>query len=213
MSAQQDPIVVVGGFGSSPRTYRGVAAYLSRGGYREVAVAPIARYEWFAGSRGGWRPLAARLAETVDRALRETGAQRVRIVAHSAGGLVSRLYLGDRPYRGLPPFHGHERVRLLLTLGTPHSGRVAPEIEELYPGAYCAPEVRYVSVASTAYRGNPWGWPWQMFTAHSYRRFRGDPRGVGDGVVPLSVAVLEGSEAVVLEEGWHGPIPLLPPVV
>jgi len=61
---------------------------------------------------------AAELAEAIRQVCRYTGAKEVRIVAHSAGGLVARVYLQNAlpgvPYRG--------DVDRLITIGTPHLG-------------------------------------------------------------------------------------------
>ena len=61
---------------------------------------------------------AAELAETIRQVCQWTGAKKVRIVAHSAGGLVVRVYLQNAlpgvPYRG--------DVDRLITVATPHLG-------------------------------------------------------------------------------------------
>lgn len=61
---------------------------------------------------------AAELAATIRQVCQYTGAKQVRIVAHSAGGLVARVYLQNAlpgvPYRG--------DVDRLITIGTPHLG-------------------------------------------------------------------------------------------
>jgi pimeloyl-ACP methyl ester carboxylesterase len=61
---------------------------------------------------------ALELAESIRAVCKLTGAERVRLVAHSAGGLVARVYLQDalpgRPYRG--------DVSRLITIGCPHLG-------------------------------------------------------------------------------------------
>jgi triacylglycerol lipase len=49
----------------------------------------------------------------VEELCRETGTERVVIVAHSMGGLATRAYLRD---------HGAARVAKVVTLGTPHHG-------------------------------------------------------------------------------------------
>jgi triacylglycerol esterase/lipase EstA (alpha/beta hydrolase family) len=77
---------------------------------------------------------ADQLAAKVDAILCATGAPGVAIVGHSMGGLVARDYL--RRY-------GASRVRLLMTLGTPHHGSVHGW---LFPGA-CLAQLR---------PGNPW---------------------------------------------------------
>ena len=108
---------------------------------------------------------AAELAEAIRQVCRYTGAQKVRIVAHSAGGLVARVYLQNAlpgvPYRG--------DVDRLLTIGTPHLGSAlashwgdflgtratslqpdAPLIRDLN-GAFDLPEdVRFASIVVRA---------------------------------------------------------------
>lgn len=49
----------------------------------------------------------------IEQLCRETGCEKVVVVAHSMGGLASRAYLRD---------HGSRRIAKLITLGTPHHG-------------------------------------------------------------------------------------------
>ena len=51
--------------------------------------------------------------EAVERICKETGCDKIVIVAHSMGGLAARAYLRD---------HGSARIAELITLGTPHHG-------------------------------------------------------------------------------------------
>lgn len=66
---------------------------------------------------------ALELAEAVKQLRRFTGAEKVRLVAHSAGGLVARTYLQSAlpgvPYRG--------DVDRLITIATPHLGSALAE--------------------------------------------------------------------------------------
>ncbi len=61
----------------------------------------------------GLDQLTARLSERVDALLAETGAEKVVLVTHSMGGLVSRAYLQQQ---------GVARVAGLVTLAAPHHG-------------------------------------------------------------------------------------------
>jgi len=61
---------------------------------------------------------AAELAEAVKQVCRFTGARKVRIVGHSAGGLVARVYLQS----ALPGVAYRHDVDRLITLNTPHLG-------------------------------------------------------------------------------------------
>ncbi|HSD61875.1 MAG TPA: alpha/beta fold hydrolase, partial [Burkholderiales bacterium] len=57
---------------------------------------------------------AARLARRVEEVCRVTGADKVVLLTHSMGGLVSRAYIAR--------LGGAKRVAKLVTLGTPHHG-------------------------------------------------------------------------------------------
>lgn len=62
---------------------------------------------------GGIDELADRLAECIAVVCRQTGRERVIVVAHSMGGLVTRAYLQR---------HGASRLAHVVTVGTPHGG-------------------------------------------------------------------------------------------
>lgn len=57
---------------------------------------------------------AQELAETIDRILSETGAEKVNIIAHSKGGLDARYLISTLGYG--------DRVASLTTISTPHRG-------------------------------------------------------------------------------------------
>lgn len=63
---------------------------------------------------GGYDSNAEILKNTVDAVLRETGAEKVNIIAHSKGGLDSRYFIWKYHYGG--------RVASLTTIATPHHG-------------------------------------------------------------------------------------------
>lgn len=54
------------------------------------------------------------LAAKIEMVLKKTGAKKIDIVAHSLGGIVSRIYMSLGEGRG--------KIRRLVTLGTPHQG-------------------------------------------------------------------------------------------
>jgi len=61
----------------------------------------------------GIEEYAKELVHAVDLTLECTGSDQVIIVAHSMGGMVSRKYMAD---------YGHEKVKKLITLASPHYG-------------------------------------------------------------------------------------------
>lgn len=61
---------------------------------------------------------ALELAESIRQLRRFTGARKVRLVTHSAGGIVARAYLQD----ALPGVEYRGDVERLITVATPHLG-------------------------------------------------------------------------------------------
>ena len=60
------------------------------------------------------RRAAADFATAVERLTADSGYERIHIIGHSLGGLIARYYVQC--------MGGYERVRTLITLGTPHAG-------------------------------------------------------------------------------------------
>mmetsp|Transcript_544 Transcript_544/g.956 ORF Transcript_544/g.956 Transcript_544/m.956 type:complete len:222 (-) Transcript_544:291-956(-) len=126
------------------------------------------------------RPFTAllrKMDDTLQRACDKHGCQ-VALVAHSAGGFLSRILLGDEVYNG-EVFGRSSQVSTLVTLGTPHTsleayplGRVPetrvgesselPETARMsslrfanhcYPRGDCFPGTRVVCVAARTLQG------------------------------------------------------------
>ena len=71
------------------------------------------------------RRAADDLAEAIERLAAESGYDRVHLIGHSLGGLISRYYVQRRG--------GHRRVHTLVTLGTPHHGTVLAQVGRAWP--------------------------------------------------------------------------------
>ena len=120
------PIVFVHGLAGHPGNFRPLAIYLRRQGRRRL-------YSVGLPSGGGAASQASYLSGYVDEVLAVNGLPegQVDIVAHSRGGVVSRLALDDADTA--------RRVANLVTIGTPHRGTVAArygratELDELRP--------------------------------------------------------------------------------
>lgn len=121
------PVLLVPGYGVNRACMFWLAAWLRRRGWRWVW--PVTNRPRGAGVFG----YAVRLSEKVDHLRAVSGAEQVDIVAHSMGGVVvacMMLQLG-----------GAERVRRLITLGTPWQGsRLAvfgrlAEARDMLPGS------------------------------------------------------------------------------
>lgn len=210
-SAPAQPIVVLGGFLIDPPAYGPMLDSLRRCSGQPVTLVEVGTPEWlltvfpFA-----WARILDRVAATVAAQAAASPSGRVTLVGHSSGGIMLRLFLGDGPFEGRR-WGGRRRADTLVMLGSPHTALKATPLRQRVahqlPGCPFAPAVRYVSVAgdvdldpvaaqasATARRMAP----------AAYRNSTGDAHDRGDGLVPVSSALLEGSQAVVLEGVAHG---------
>ncbi len=211
----QTPILIVGGFGSEPKLYRPLRNYLAEVSGRPVFITPITLVDWaWVTLTDSYASLLRKLDRTVNELLTQTGSSRLTLVAHSAGGVLARIFLGDQPYNG-QVYNGYQRVDTLVTLGTPHrtarEGRIGGLnqirwADQRYPGAYW-PEVSYVSVIGRSIFGDPKGPPPERGADQSYRLISGEGAQWGDGVVPLDYGLLPGSLQIVIPGLRHDPRP------
>lgn len=195
-----NPIVIVGGHMARPEDYQVLAANLRRLSGSEVRVVDLKFRDWLVGRFRDYEPVVGKIAAAVGAVLAETGAERVTLVGHSAGGLLCRVYLGG-------PHAGHRRVSHLVTLASPHRVRarwlLSPfaRVDERFPGALHEPSgIHYLSVAGDAVAGRD-----SFLCRLVYRLFVEDGRVAGDGVIPVPAALLPGSEALVLDGVYHSP--------
>jgi len=102
------PVVLVHGYFCNRQVWRPFARWLAARGHavQGVDLEPVF---------GSIDAYAAQVDDAVRRLRARTGAQRVAIVAHSMGGLVTRAYLRTHP---------DAPVGCVVTLGTPHRGTV-----------------------------------------------------------------------------------------
>ena len=207
------PTVILPGYLASAQPYKEMEAALAKYGFPAVTV-PLRRRDWLTtvGGRSVIDIIQA-LDATAQQAMNEHGCNKINLIGHSAGGWISRIYLGESPYdvhvsdlnRTLPrPARSH--VKTLLTLGTPHRSeerwtkRYLDFVNNTYPGAFYD-DVKYVCIAGKSIMGKKADW----FTFNSYRLTVGQGDVWGDGVVPVAAANLEGAHNITLEEDVHSP--------
>jgi len=127
----------------------------------------------------------------------------ITILAHSIGGWVARAYISEWCTDAT-----RSRIKRLVTLGTPHN---PPPVDTVWSSldqtrgllSYLAslpplPSVDYVSVIGRAVEGGVNGLQ-PLLALTSYAALCGDARAVGDGIVPLEAAALEGARMVEVE--------------
>ncbi|MDB9315413.1 hypothetical protein PN462_20025 [Spirulina sp. CS-785/01] len=209
------PTVIVPGYFARGTEYTGLAAILREKGI-PVSIVPLRKRDWIP-TIGGRSivPILRLLDKTVKQALAEHNAEQVNLVGHSAGGWISRIYLGEKPYtihgdvtedEGV--WHGRERTAKLICLGTPQTSqerwtkRNLDFVNQSYPGAFY-PQVKYVCVAGKAVYGQRRLGSWLAYS--SYEITCGVGNCWGDGITPIVAAHLEGAENLTLEGVYHSP--------
>jgi pimeloyl-ACP methyl ester carboxylesterase len=205
------PVVILGGFMSSDQVYRGLRGRLAHLSKEPVHLVATRSYQWATvAAPPGWLYLLGKLDQTVRRAVVASATGKVTLVGHSAGGLLARMYLSPEPLLG-KAYAGLERVSHLITLGSPHynqrrwlhGGLMSRWLESHYPGAFYAPGVKYTAVAGRSLRGDPSGSLPERHAYRFYRHLTGDGEEWGDGLVPVSSALLSGADEVVLDGVGH----------
>ncbi len=207
------PLVVIGGYLTGPADLRGLADALAHPPYSyQVSIAPISRARWVFTRDWDFRPVVNLVEQTVNQALAASGAQQVTILAHSVGGTVARMYMGEAPYLGTR-YAGRRHVQRLVMLGTPiHSQEYWTRqsigfVNQTYPGAYYD-EIEYVSVIGRSIKGDPRGSLRQRWASSSYAIVSGrkHERAWGDGVTTLHGSALSGAEYLVVDGVTHSPL-------
>jgi pimeloyl-ACP methyl ester carboxylesterase len=213
------PVVIIGGFLSSPPLLEPLRQRLLARGAGAVDIAPIWLPDWLLVYWRGQGPIATRAARTVREASRRADGVPLLVVGHSAGGVIARILTAEAPFAGRR-FAGSSRIGAIVTLGSPHvnaweawtsrrSGVYPARFAaEHVPGAFFAPRVGYVSVASrwaTARSGATE--PRERWLRRSYERIMPPPHPEvieGDGVIPVGCALLPGARHIVLDGAAHG---------
>lgn len=202
----------MGGFLSAASDYRGWQAKLEGPPYnRRVFIANINRFDWIATANNLFQPQLRAVAGAVQKALETTGTHQVTLVCHSAGGRISRLWLGDKSYYGVP-CNGRRFVQQIIFLGSPYTTeeswaqRSVTFANSNYPGAFY-PEIEYISVVGKTVLGRANGSLEERFAYRNYRsQDPHNPQQWGDGVVPVKGAYLPGATNIVLDGVYHGSV-------
>ena len=200
------PIVILGGFLINPEAYGPMRCRLERLSGQPVSLVAVGKPLWsltvFAFA---WALILDRVAATVAELARLSPTGRVTLVGHSSGGVMLRLFLDEAPFQGRR-YNGQALVDTLVMLGSPHTALKATPLRQMVrrrlPGAAFAPQVRYVSVAGDLDLSEASAMA-RRLAPTAYRNSTGRADDRGDGLVPVSSALLEGSTAVVLPGVAH----------
>jgi hypothetical protein len=128
-----------------------------------------------------------------------------------------RLFLDDQPFQGRR-FDGRAQADTLVMLGSPHTALKATAmrrlVERRLPGAFFDTQgqadpgvnrVHYLSVAGDLDLDDPAATTTaRRLAPTAYRNSTGNPNDHGDGLVPVTSALLAGSEHLVIKGVAHG---------
>lgn len=103
---QGPPVLLIHGYGCNSGYWHPMSTVLRAARITHYAI----DMEPVFGSIDDYSP---RIAAAVEELCRDTGSERIVVVAHSMGGLAVRAYLRD---------FGARRIARIVTLGTPHHG-------------------------------------------------------------------------------------------
>ena len=174
----------------------------------DVRVIPASRLDWMLTTWAfGWRRLLDRVHAQVSALAACSPTGRVTLIGHSSGGVMLRLYLTDALFAGRH-YGGAQLCNRLITLGSPHQAQRATPlramVDQCFPGAF-VPEVDYLAVAGRLDLASPQASGFsKRSAAGSYRGIAGSDAVDGDGLVPVSSALLNGAKHLVLDDTAHG---------
>lgn len=208
IAAATQPVVIFGGFLITEEAYAPMASWIRSRHGAEVRVIPASRFDWMLTSwAAGWTRLLDRVHHQVTTLAEQSPTGRVTLIGHSSGGVMLRLYLSDEPFAGRT-YAGANHCNQLITLGSPHQAqrgtRLRLMVDRKFPGTPF-PAVDYVSVAGTLDLGSANASPFSKRSAlGSYRSIAGTDAVEGDGLVPVSSALLANARALILPDTAHG---------
>lgn len=207
MSGPAQPIVLLGGAFSVAAVYAGMREALAGVSGQPVTVVPTSVLAWSASVLPlGWALILDQLDAVVKPVAANSPTGKVTLVGHSSGGVMGRLYLGEQPFERRV-YNGRRFVDTLITLGSPHynyrGAYMRNRVNQRYPGAFFAPEVRYLAVAGKAVEGRKRGTLGEISAWRAYAQLIKGGEAWGDGLVPVDCALLSGAAHLTIDGVHH----------
>lgn len=180
----ETPILLVHGWGANSASFLFVQLWLKLRGYRNVHAVSYTPPVIDA------RKLAVQVARHIERARKAAGTEKVHVIAHSMGGLLTRYAIRHLGCEA--------KVDKVITLGSPHQGT---KLANVIPGHGNVPQMRYRSefLRALADDGLTPGRDVQYYSIYSE---------MDNFVLPAHSAVLDGN-ARNLHVPYHGHCALL----
>ena len=157
----------------------------------------------------GWGNILNKVDNCVRNVIKETNAKKIDLIGHSSGGVMLRLYLSKDLFNG-KKYGGSDFTSNLITLGSPHQAKRATPLRKLVDEKF--PEnffknVNYVSIGGELeVKSSDSSLITKLFAKNSYKSISGEQTSIGDGLVPLSASLLNGSQKIILPKTSHSKI-------
>ena len=206
----QNPVIILGGFLITSEAYENMKKIIEQISGRKVYIVEVSKVDWLlTNSVGGWSNIMNKLNQIKEIALQENSSGKVDLIGHSSGGVMLRLYLSKDIFNG-KKYGGSDFTSNLITLGSPHQAKRATPLRKLVDEKF--PEnffknVNYVSIGGELeVKSSDSSLITKLFAKNSYKSISGEQTSIGDGLVPLSASLLNGSQKIILPKTSHSKI-------
>ncbi|HEY5488932.1 MAG TPA: alpha/beta fold hydrolase, partial [Candidatus Limnocylindrales bacterium] len=93
-------MLIVGGFATLPPNYLGLRRRLIGRGAARVDICQLWTPDWLLAGMVGFGPIMRRAGRAIAATYRAGGHRPIIVIGHSAGGIVARLAMSERPFKG-----------------------------------------------------------------------------------------------------------------
>ncbi len=177
---------------------------------RDVYIVDITRQDWLrTNSIGGWSLILNKVEKKIFKIFKEKGSKKVDLIGHSSGGIILRLFLSKEIFNN-KIYNGQEITSNLITLGSPHKAKRATSlrkyVNEKYPANFYK-NINYVSIGGKLnLKSKQTRIITKYFAKSFYKSISGNNNEDGDGLVPLSSSLLDGSQKIIVPNTAHSNI-------
>lgn len=139
----KNPVLLIYGFGATRRTFSILEKRLYNGGYTVFSINLGGTLGTF--NTNPIEELASHIDQKIERLYQKYQFRgKINILAHSKGGLIGHYYIKR--------LGGDRRVKMLITMGTPHNGSPWALLASFTPAAFMSKSIRQMTPMSNFIR-------------------------------------------------------------